>query len=217
MTDHVCATCGDTGSFRCMCVLVTWRRLTEIQDHTTILATAGLYPGRGRLDGMPGPRGYGPKEPTSLDVLTALDPRSHVDGDGPDDDPEETTLSILRSVQQIANYVSKKLYEAALMGSVLPWNRTVATLTNYLRVHTEWAVSQEWGQDYVDIVKQVHAQTCRQAHDRPPEPLGPCIEKDCDGTVWRDQADTDRGRCSSDRKHTYTGLHLVRLADRRKT
>lgn len=207
----VCATCGDTGPFRCPCVRATWRRLTEIQDHTAILATAGLLPGRGGLDGMPRPRGYASRPPTSLDVLTALDYRSHIDGDGPDDDPDETTLSILRSVHQIADRVAHELYRAALMGSVLPQPVTVTSLTNYLRVHTEWCVSQEWGQEYVEAVRLVHSQTCRQAHDAPPQPLGRCIEDGCEGTVWRHPGDDDRGRCSAVREHTYVGLGLARL------
>lgn len=209
--DDTCATCGDTGPFKCPCVRSTWRRLTEIQDHTAILATAGLYPGRGALDGMPGPRGYGSKPPTSLDVLTALDYRSHVDGTGEDDDPNEATLSILRSVHQIAARIAEHRYEAALMGSVLPRPLTVAGLTNYLRVHTEWAVTQAWGQEYVDAVRLVHGQTCRQAHDAPPQPLGQCIEDGCEGTVWRHPGDEDRGRCSAVREHTYVGLQLARL------
>lgn len=211
-TEGSCVTCGgDTDERKCPCVRATWRRLTEIQDHAVILSTAGLSPGRGRLTGLPGPRGYASRPPTSLDVLTALDYRSHTDGQGDDDDPDETTLSVLRSVHQIAAHVAQQRYEAALMGSVLPRPFTVAGLTNYLRVHTEWSVSQDWGRDYVDVVRTVHAQTCRQAGDAPPQPLGRCIEDGCAGMVWRHPGDEDRGRCSAVREHTYVGLQLARL------
>jgi hypothetical protein len=209
--DDDCLVCGPVEEPQCPCVRTTRRRLTGIQDHTAILATAGLLPSRRGLDGLPSPRGYASRPPTSLDVLTALDYRSHTTGHGPDDDPDETTLSILRSLHQIAAHVAQQRYEAAFMGSVLPRPLTVAGLANYLWVHTEWCVTQPWGADYVEVVRTLHAQTRRQAGDRPPAPLGPCIEDGCTGVVWRGQLDDDRGRCSANAGHVYVGLHLARL------
>lgn len=193
------------------CVRDTWRRLDEIRDHAIVIGTVGLAPTRSALDGLPRASGYGSRPPANLDTLVALDYRSHVDGDGPDDDPHEATLSILRSLHQIGQYVHERRLDDELP-DMAP-RVTVPSLAVYLRVHAEWCAHQMWGAEFVRVVKQLHAQTCRQAHDAPPKPLGRCLTPECGGTVFR----TDRGgrcseRCADGAHRVYDGLDLQRLA-----
>lgn len=217
MTTHPCRCCGrDSTPLRwacTACVAVTRQRLGELQDHSMVIEAA-LIPGRGWPDGLPRARGYESRPPTNLDLITALDHRSRLDGTGVDDDPDEATLSILGSLHLVAAHVAEQRYQLALMGSLLPRPLTIDTIASYLRVHAEWCAHQTWGAEFVDTIQHLHGQARRQAHDAPPVPLGRCIEDGCQGVVWRDQGDTDRGRCSTDRTHTYTGLHLARLAQR---
>ncbi len=191
------------------CVTATRQRLDELQPHVVVI-TAALVPGPGRLDGMPRSRGYESRPPLDLDKLVALDYRSRLDGDGPDDDPNDTTLSVLGSLHQLARYVRARRQDDDLFES-LP-STTVTGLTTYLRLHTEWCAHQSWGGQFVDVVRQLHAQARRQAHDIPPRPLGPCIEANCPGSVFADPRDDNRGRCTTNPTHTYVGLHLDRLS-----
>lgn len=215
MTTHPCRCCGRDSSplrWACpACVAVTRQRLRELDDHAVVIE-ASLIPGRGWPDGLPRARGYESTPPTNLDLLTALDYRSHLDGTGPDDDPNEGTLSLLGSLQQLVRYVRAQRQDVGLFES-LP-STTITGLSLYLSLHTEWCAHQLWGDQFVNTIAHLHGQARRQAHDAPPVPLGRCIEEGCDGVVWRDQGDTDRGRCSLVRTHAYTGLHLARLAQR---
>lgn len=221
MTTTPCRVCGrDSTPLRWACpacVRDTRRRLDEITEHTTVIVTAGLIPGRGALDGLPRTRSFESKPPLSLDHLVALDRRSRVGGDGPDDDPNDNTLSIVDTLHRVAAYVRLQREEAGVADVVdsRPRSVTITGEARYLRINAEWCAHQTWGVNFVEVVKALHGQTCRQAHDTPPVPLGPCIEDGCTGTVWRNQADGDRGQCTADRAHTYVGLHLARLADRR--
>lgn len=216
MTTTACRVCGrDSTPLRwaCpLCVRDTWRRLDEIQDHTIVIGTVSIIPSRGALDGLPRSGGFGSREPLNLDGVVALDYRSHIDGDGPDDDPHETTLSILRSLHQLGTYVHERRLDDDLPDSAP--RVTVPSLTVYLRVHTEWCTHQTWGGAFVEIVRQLHGQTARQAHDKPPKPLGGCLTSGCDGTVWPTQRG---GRCSepcvNGAHRVYDGFDLQRLAD----
>lgn len=213
MTLHPCRCCGRDSSplrWACpACVRDTWRRLDELQDHAVVI-TAALVPGRGRLDGLPRASGYGSRPPTSLDLLTALDYRSHVDGQGVDDDPHETTLSILGSLHQVARYVRHQLRQAGQANWLPPTQVTITGEARFLRVHAEWCAHQTWGHEFVATVRQVHAQARRQASDAPPTRLGLCQHPDCPGSVWP-ASDGNGGRCGIDPRHTYTGLALARL------
>lgn len=193
------------------CVRDTWRRLDEIPDYAIIIGTVSLVPSRSTLDGLPRAGGFGPRVPLNLDALVALDVRSHVDGDGPDDDPGEATLSILRSLHQLATYVHERRLDHDLPDT--PARSTLPGLAVYLRVHAEWCAHQTWGDRFVEVVRDLHAQCRRQAHDASPKPLGPCITPGCGGTVWP----THRGgRCSEPciegTHRVYDGLDLQRLA-----
>lgn len=217
MSTTACRSCsGDMSPLRYACprcVTATRTRLDELQPHVAVI-TAGLVPGRGWPDGQPRARGYESRPPLDLDKLVALDYRSHLDGTGPDDDPNDTTLSVLGSLHQLARYVRNKRQDDELFESQP--STTITGLTLYLRLHTEWCAHQSWGGQYVDVVRTLHAQARRQARDQPPRPLGRCIEPDCLGNVFADQRDDDRGRCSANPTHRYAGLHLARLLDAQK-
>jgi len=206
-----CRSCGGDMSplrYACpKCVTATRLRLDELQAHTIVIEAA-LVPYGNPLDGMPRARGYGSRPPLNLDLLTALDYRSHLDGQGPDDDPNESTLSVLGSLHQLARYVRARRQDDDLFESLPP--TSVTGLTTYLRLHTEWCAWQTWGGQYVTVIRQLHGQTRRQGRDTPPVPLGLCIEEGCDGVVWR-SFDGDTGRCSATAAHPYTGLNLARL------
>lgn len=217
MSTTECRSCGGEMSplrYACpKCVTATRARLDELQPHIVVI-TAGLVPGRGWPDGQPRAGGYESRPPLNLDLLVALDYRSHLEGHGPDDDPNETTLSVLGSLHQLARYVRARRQDDELFESLPP--TTVTGLTTYLRLHTEWCAWQTWGGQYVTVVRQLHAQGRRQARDVPPRPLGPCIEQDCPGSVFADPRDDDRGKCTANPAHRYTGLHLARLLDAQK-
>lgn len=214
MTTADCRVCGSEMSplrYACeRCVHATRRRLDELQEHVVVLTTT-LTPAGRALDPSPRSPGYGSRPPVSLDVLAALDYRSHADGTGPDDDPEESTLSVLGSLHRIALYVSDRRYRDELTDWLVPRPLTVTTLARWLRLHTEWCAHQQWAASYVDVVRALHAQLRRQARDVPERSLGVCISPGCGGTVWPDR-DGDGGRCATDPQHVYTGLHLARLA-----
>jgi hypothetical protein len=196
------------------CVTDTRRRLDEIQDHVIIIGTVGLIPSRGALDGLPRAGGYGPREPLNLDKLVALDYRSHIDGTGTDDDPHEATLSILRSLHQLAAYVYQQRLDCGFPDTAP--RGTVPSLAVYLRVQAEWCSHQTWGDKFVEVVRQLHGQTRRQAHDAPPTALGPCITPGCGGMVWPTEYG---GRCSQPclegQRRAYSGLDLQRLAEQK--
>lgn len=173
-----------------------------------VMMTAGLIPGRSGFDGSPRHPGYESRPPTNLDLLTALDYRSHLDGDGVDDDPNEQTLSILGSLHQIARYVRRERHASGHNDGLPPRQVTVTGEARYLRIHAEWCAHQPWGHEYVDVIRQLHAQTCRQAHDAPPAPLGRCLTEGCPGIVWPTPGG---GRCSGEHQRTYDGLDLARL------
>lgn len=208
-----CPCCGGAMSplrYACPdCSSTTWHRLGQIIDYSDILDLT-TEPRRGGIDGQPKPRGYSSRPPVSLDRITALDYRSRADGTGPDDDPDEATLSVLGSLHRIAAYVAEELYRAALMGSVLPRPLTVPVLASYLRTHTEWCCHQLWAASYVDTVRALHAQLRRQAGDAPPRSLGACDAPDCGGTVW--PVPGGGGRCDRDPAHLFTVLDLARRA-----
>lgn len=215
MTPTTCRACGrDSTALRWACpacVRDTRRRLDEIQDHVIVIGTVGIIPARASLDGLPRAHGYGPREPLDLDKLAALDYRSHLDGVGPDDDPHETTLSVLRSLHQLGAYVYRKRIDDDLPDTAP--RLTVPSLAVYLRVNAEWCAHQTWGHEFVEVVRQLHGQTRRQAHDAPPTALGRCLTPGCGGTVW---PTSSGGRCSqpcADGRHrTYDGLDLQRLS-----
>jgi len=214
MTTADCRTCGGEMSplrYACeRCVRATRERLDELQEHVVVLE-ATMTPAGRALEPSPRRPGYGSRPPVSLDVLAALDYRSHATGTGPDDDPDESTLSVLGSLHRIALYVSQQRYRDGVDGWPVPRPVTVTTLTRWLRLHSEWCAHQLWAASYVEVIRTLHAQLRRQAHDAPERSLGVCIEPGCGGTVWPDR-DGDGGRCAHDPAHLYTGLHLARLA-----
>jgi hypothetical protein len=213
MNDHQCPVCGGPSNgirYACpTCSDVTRHRIRAIQDYADVLR-ATLTPSSRALDPTPGPRGYRSSPPMNLDIVVALDPRSHASGAGPDDDPDEAILSVTGSLHRVAEYVARERYLAAVMGSIVPRPYTLDVLASYLWTHTEWCCHQLWAADYVDMIRTIHGQIRRQAHDVPPTPLGPCIEEGCDGVVWR-SFDGNTGRCNGPAAHPYTGLNLARL------
>ncbi|WP_367128296.1 hypothetical protein [Saccharothrix sp. HUAS TT1] len=212
MSTTACPVCGDPSTslrYACpACSVRTQRRLRELQDYRDVLR-ATLTPSSRGLDPLPGPRGYRSSPPMNLDIVVALDPRSHASGAGPDDDADETVLSITGSLHRVAEYVAEERYRAAVMGSIVPRPYTLDVLASYLWIHTEWCCWQLWAADYVGMIRTIHGQIRRQAHDAPPTPLGPCRTETCGGTVMPRPG---RGGACPTCGRSYDGLELARLA-----
>lgn len=195
-----CRTHADTepGAHTCQpCRMHLVRQLADIEDY---LAIVTAIPGRG----APGPhaKGYRSTPPLRLDVVAMFDPRTEINGDGPDD--------VLDEIPNVG---------ADLDG----WSRIISTEHPdrprgsgawFLRTRCDWICRQPWVDEFAADVTRVHGALRQACGDAPGKPLGRCLDEACGGEVFR-RSDDPRdprlrcGRCST----TYDGLDLVRVRE----
>lgn len=169
-------------------------------------SAALLIPARGTT-GRRSP-GYGSRSPACDDVLVLLDPRSRVDGTGPDDE-DSPGWSALGTLRGLADYVRVWQGHRALGTAPVAVWRELGFLLGAL----EWCAMQPWVADVVADVRDLHDQVRALAGDAP-RSLGACLEVGCAGQVfWRTSrpGEGDRARCV-ECGGDYTGLRLARLA-----
>ena len=155
--------------------------------------------------------GYGSRPPADLGVLVMLDHRSNglVLGEDDDDSP---LWSLLGTVHGCAQFVRR---HATGYNPIPTRNVTLVREIGYLLGRLDWCAHQPWIADLADDLARLHAQARALTRDAPPEPLGQCLNDDCEGTVfWQlnpDDTGAQRARCSAcDR--TYSALQVVTLA-----
>jgi hypothetical protein len=179
------------------------RQLSEVEDY---LAIVSAVPSR---TGGPRPKGFASSPPARLDVIAMLDPRTELNGFGPDD--------VLDEVPNIA---------ADLHGWVRVAMETIATPDDlfgyetwlihgdavFLRTRIGWICQQPWVDGFAADIARVHGALARACGDTPAKPLGRCLDMACGGQVFRRSDDPTDGRlqCRTCRT-TYSGLDLVKL------
>jgi len=183
------------------------RWLRELEDYAVIIAiTAG--PLRDQTIGSIG-AAFGTRVPARDDAMVILDYRSGA-GAGvrrlrdPRDMEDEPVRSLPGSVHGIACWLREERDETE------PRQWTIASELRYLRATVEWCSIHQWVTELFDDLKELHTQARTVAYDRPPRPLGHCLEVTCDGSVYWLAAKGAGARCSSCGR-PYDGLDLVRL------
>lgn len=175
------------------------RQLGEIEQYLTIVTAV---PARSGGFG-PGRPGFASTPPARLDVIAMLDPRTELNGFGPDD--------VLDEVPNV---------HADLDGwaAVLVDDHVEATWPNHggapvlLRTNIGWICRQAWVDGFAADVGRVHAVLARACGDTPQKALGRCLDQACGGPVFRRSDDPRDGRlqCRACRT-TYDGLDLVKI------
>lgn len=180
------------------------RKLGEIEDY---LAIVSPVPGRG----APGPRakGYESRPPLRLDVVAMLDPRTEINGDGPDDVLDEVP-NIGEDLAGWWRILQEERYYRAVAGGqgmiVMP------DVAAELRSNIGWICRQPWVDEFAQDVSRVHGALRQVCGDAPSKALGRCLDAGCGGEVFRrsDNPHDARlrcGRCGT----SYSGLDLVRI------
>lgn len=170
------------------------RKLVDIENYLVIVS---VVPGRG----APGPRakGFGSQPPLRLDVVAMLDPRTEINGDGPDD--------VLDEVPNV-------------MADLHGWSRLVheehpdhpGASRWLLRGYIGWICQQPWVDEFAADIARVHGALRQACGDAPSKPLGRCLDEACGGQVYRRSDDPHdiRLRCGRCRT-TYSGLDLIKV------
>lgn len=176
------------------------RKLGEIEDYLSIVS---VVPSR---SGDFGPRrpGYESRPPLRLDVVAAFDPRTEINGDGPDD-----VLDEVPNVMADLDGWARILIEESPDRVDLP--RTVWTVT-FLRTNIGWICRQAWVDEFAADASRVHGWLRQACGDAPPRALGRCLDAGCGGEVFRRSDDPQDARLRCGRCGTsYSGLDLVRI------
>jgi hypothetical protein len=147
------------------CVRTMQRQLREIETYAAIL-TISVTPRRGH--GQRRAPGYASRSPGRDDVIVALDYRSRVGGDGPDDDAHPT-----RSVLGTLHDLSRWVREEQDIGEPLR-EPTIASEVGYLLGAAEWCARQQWVDEFAADIRDLHGQCRHQAGDHPGHPIGEC-------------------------------------------
>jgi hypothetical protein len=179
------------------------RKLAEIEDYLTIVS-----PVTGR--GAPGPRakGFGSRPPLRLDVVAMLDPRTEINGDGPEDRLDEVPnvgadlLGWLRVL--IDEYPGRIGIPGQAPG--------VGWAVVLIRTHIGWIATRPWVDEFAADIGRVHSALRQACGDQPPRSLGSCLDAACGGQVYRRSDDPHDIRLRCDRcRTTYSGLELVKI------
>lgn len=176
------------------------RQLRETEMYATIIRHT-KQPGRGGTGTRRAP-GYGSRSPADDTKISADDERTRSTGDGVDD--RDDVMSIAGTIHGITAALQEELGETARRRPDL--TRDIGWLLG----HIDWCATQPWVADIADNLAELHAQTKRLAGDGPPPPVGPCLQRGCDGTVHRamiynpddpNSGRIDGGRCDTCHHH----------------
>lgn len=180
------------------------RQLAEIETYLTIVSAA---PSRS-ADFGPHRPGFASSPPARLDVIAMLDPRTELNGFGPDD--------VLDEVPNVRADLWGWMFVLFDEGREMPtdppttWSTVAFAVT--LRTNIGQVCRQPWVEGFALDVARVHGALARACGDTPAKSLGICLDQACGGQVFRRSDDPRDGRlqCRTCRT-TYSGLDLVKL------
>lgn len=178
------------------------RQLGEIETYLTVVSAVPSRSG----DFGPHRPGFASSPPARLDVIAMLDPRTELNGFGPDDVLDE----VPNIGEDLAGWWRVAAQERDEL-SVPPGAGSGAAATA-LRTSIGWICRQPWVDGFAADVARVHGALARACGDQPAKPLGRCLDAACGGPVFRRSDDPTDGRlqCRTCRT-TYSGLDLVKL------
>jgi hypothetical protein len=181
------------------------RQLGEIESYLTIVTAAPSRSG----DFGPHRPGFASTPPVRLDVVAMLDPRTELNGFGPDDILDE----VPNIGEDLAGWwrVVQGEHDYHLVGGGQGMLVTAAVAVD-LRTYIGWICRQAWVDGFAADIQRVHGALARACGDSPAKALGVCLDLACGGQVFRRSDDPRDGRlqcrkCST----TYSGLDLVKL------
>lgn len=183
------------------------RKLGEVEDY---LAIVSAVPSR---SGDFGPRrpGYGSAPPLRLDVVAMLDPRTEINGAGPDDVVDEVP-NIGEDLAGWWRVVQEERHYRIVAGGqgTLP----TAPIVVDLRTSIGWICEQPWVDEFAADITRVHGALRAVCGDAPPRAAGRCLDQACGGAVFRrsDDPRDPRLQCSVCRT-TYDGFDLIRVGE----
>lgn len=219
-----CLACSEDAGYRYACdscVDTARRRLREIETYAAMLPFM-LQPMRG--DAARRAPGFQSSPPLRLEAVVALDPRSRPlalerpDRDGgefdPETDEEDPTSSVLYRLHTLARWIREE--QEIPEPSKSP---TITREVGYLLGAVAWCAQQQWVNELLEEIQELHAQDRRLTKDVPPGPLSECMVVTCAGTVFwsKDVPDpqdfsrtVDAAKCDTCNR-VYIGVDLVRL------
>jgi hypothetical protein len=181
------------------------RQLGEIESYLSIVSAAPSRSG----DFGPHRPGFSSSPPARLDVIAMLDPRTELNGFGPDD-----VLDELPNIgEDLAGWwkvmVEEHEYRAIVGGTGM---LITPAIPRELRGEIGWICRQPWVDEFAADIGRVHGALARACGDQPAKSLGVCLDAACGGQVFRRSDDPRDGRlqCRTCRT-TYSGLDLVKL------
>lgn len=179
------------------------RQLGEIEDY---LAIVSAVPSR---TGGPRPKGFASSPPARLDVIAMLDPRTELNGFGPDDVLDEIP-NVAADLGGWWRVVCQERDDFSLPPNVL--TQDAKRITTALRTNIGWICRQPWVDGFAADITRVHGALARACGDSPAKSLGICLDLACGGQVFRRSDDPRDARlqCRTCRV-TYSGLDLVKL------
>lgn len=181
------------------------RQLSEIE---TYLGIVTAVPSR-TADFGPHRPGFASSPPARLDVIAMLDPRTELNGFGPDDVLDE----VPNIGEDLAGWwrVVQGEQDYHLVGGGHGMLVTASVAVD-LRTSIGWICRQSWVDGFALDIARVHGALARACGDAPAKSFGKCIRAACEGWVYRRSDDPTDGRLRCARcSTTYSGLDLVKL------
>lgn len=202
-----CRTHADTepGAMTCgACREHLTRQVGEIEQYLTIVTAV---PARSGGFGPHRP-GFASTPPARLDVIAMLDPRTELNGFGPDDVLDE--VPNIRA--DLWGWVFVLFDEGREMPTEPPSSWITLSFAVTLRTQIGQICRQPWVDGFAADVQRVHGVLARACGDTPAKPLGRCLDAACGGPVFRRSDDPRDARlqCRACRT-TYDGLDLVKI------
>lgn len=153
--------------------------------------------------------GFRSTPPLRLDVVAMLDPRTELNGDGPDDLIDEIP-NIYADLQGWWQVVRNELGTGPQKET--HYRPPARAFVWHLSVRDRWICRQDWVDEFAATVARIHAVLARACGDTAPKAWGRCLDQACSGHVFRRSEDPRDARlqCRTCRT-TYDGLDLIRI------
>jgi hypothetical protein len=153
--------------------------------------------------------GFRSAPPLRLDVVAMLDPRTELNGDGPDDIVDEVP-NVYADLEGWWQIVADGL---GLAPAIAPRYRPEPQVWVWnLNSRISWICRQDWVDEFASSIGRLHGAMARACGDVPPKAWGRCLDQACNGSVFRRSEDPRDARlqCRTCRT-TYDGLDLIRI------
>lgn len=116
---------------------------------------------------------FGSRPPGNLQVLALRDPRSRVDGAGPDDHEPNPPLAVFTQLWTIVARVDRTDIDGHLEARP---SRTVEAASAWLYARRDWLAAQTWIDHAFGLLRALHAQLRGAWGDPATSPVGTCIQ-----------------------------------------